>query len=711
MPDRPLPDRPPWLDPAVWTDGQRAAITSDAGAVILRGGLRSGKTTALIARTLRHARCADAEDAVYMITNTAVGAVRLRSMVGATDAGGGIEVRTVHELATQVLRALDASEDWTLSDSDTDRSRVRRILSDLGYRDLSDRPYDVWREIRQRRARGSHPPVPSSFPLTDDEVTEVMEMYCASMDRTRTLDPPGLLRRATDAMEENKRRPVRVRHLLIDDAENLSPVEVGFLRMLEADSVTVAMNPDASVMASLGADPSAVEEWMTDWPTAHEVDLARKKSRTPILEAAERVLTDAAGRDTGKGDGKADAIQMFTAPSATAERERVAQAIREVIDREEYAPGDVAVLAPTESLRDECAATLRGNDLPVDVLASPWHGQAAILDILSYLVVLLNPNDNAHLFRVINRPSRGIGRKTKERIRAYAAENNLSAWDAIERARSDGALTSRARRVLGRFRDLVEPLIGEARRASAEETARAVLAETELLTPVTRGRTREQIEREEQIERFLQTLPDAGDIEALRAFLDRVALGYAPGQPTGIRVATIRAARDTTVPVVFVVGLEEGELPAGHAVRRESLLAEERRRLAVAISRGTSTTVLSWSQSRGSGRREEPTSRSRFWSNVGSIPTYRPQTEDAEDYRTSLRSKQASSTSSPQPTEEDANAIRPGQRVRHAKLGSGVVDHVEQDEKQHVATVTFDKRGTKTLNLKYASLTILEDGG
>ncbi|NBC87716.1 MAG: hypothetical protein GVY25_16165 [Bacteroidetes bacterium] len=78
--------------------------------------------------------------------------------------------------------------------------------------------------------------------------------------------------------------------------------------------------------------------------------------------------------------------------------------------------------------------------------------------------------------------------------------------------------------------------------------------------------------------------------------------------------------------------------------------------------------------------------------------------EEADDYQTSLRAKQASSASSRRPTDEDANAIRPGQRVRHAKLGLGVVDQVKQDEKQHVATVTFDDRGTKTLNLKYASV-------
>jgi len=651
-----------------------------------------------------------------MIANTAVGAGRLRSMIGASDACGGVEVRTVHELATQVLRALDTSDDWTLSASDADRSRVRRILSELGYRDLSDRPYDVWREIRSRRSRGSHSPVPPSFPLTDEEMTEAMEMYRASLDRTRTLDPPGLLVRATDAlvratgeMEGNQRQPVLVRHLLIDDAENLSPVEVGFLRVLETDSVTVAMNPDASVMVSLGADPSAVEEWMTDRPTPQDIDLDSPESGTPILDTAQRVLRDAAGRDAGAGK-EAAAIQRFTAPSATAERERVAKAVREVIDREEYAPGDVAVLAPTASLRDECAATLREKGFPVDVLGSPWHGKEAILDILSYLFVLANPRDNAHLFRIINRPSRGIGRKTKERLRAYAEENNLTAWDAIERARSEGALSSRARRVLGRFLDRMEPLIEKARRVPAVETARAVLADTELLTPVTRGRTREQLEREAQIERFLYTLPDEGDIDALRAFLDRAALGYAPGQPDGIRVATNRDGRDITAPVVFVVGLEEGQLPAGHAVRRKSLLAEERRRLAVAISRGTSTTVLSWSQSRGTGRREEPTSRSRFWDNVGSIPTYRIVTAESDDYRTSLRAKQASSPSSRRPTDEDANAIRPGQRVRHAKLGCGVVDHIKQDEKQHVATVTFDERGTKTLNLKYASLTIVEDG-
>ncbi|PEN11164.1 hypothetical protein CRI94_16370 [Longibacter salinarum] len=708
-----MTDRLPLMDPSDWTDGQRAVVSSDARAVTIYGSLRSGKTTALMARAIRCARDIDPEETVYVFANTGTGAETRRSMIASHDAAADIVVSTVTAIAAHILRRL-GDDDWTLTHPEADQARVGRILEAMGYNDLSESPYDVWRELIVQAANGRDRTVPPSFPLTDEALAEVRTRYDATLDRTRTLDRARLVQRAVEHLERAGESPVRVSHILIDDAENLSPIEVLLLQALGPESVTAAVNPEACVMASLGADSTAVIDWFDSIDDHDRVWLAAAKHTTPILDAARRLIEEessSSDRATSRGsdtlpEGR---VEKFSAPSASAEQDRILGAMQERVEARDGGAVNVAVVAPNQSLRDEIADRCRDSDLAVEVLGRPWHGQETILDVLSYLFVLANPHDDPHLFRVINRPSRGIGRKTQARLREYAAGRDLSAWEAIDRARSEGALSSRARRVLGAFREMVEPLVQHARDASPADVARAVLSDTELLTPVTRGRTREQIEREERVEWFLQDLPASGDIDALRPFLDSIALGFSPTDRTAkIQIATLREVRDVTARLVFVFGLEEGRLPATHAVRRHAFIEQEKRRLAVAISRAESNTVLSWAKSRGTGRRQEPTTRSRFWDLLDPVPTCDGSWESGNDYRASLRTKQASSRASTRPTDEDAAAIEAGRRVEHPKLGAGTVQDVKMDGEKHVATVTFDDRGTKTLNLRYAPLTLLD---
>ena len=166
---------------------------------------------------------------------------------------------------------------------------------------------------------------------------------------------------------------------------------------------------------------------------------------------------------------------------------------------------------------------------------------------------------------------------------------------------------------------------------------------------------------------------------------------------------------------MIVAGLEEGVCPGGWAVRREDLLEDERQALARAMASARDTLLLTWAQSRGTGREEEPTTRSRFldalhhdgepvsWVEAVSLRSG----DDDSGYRTSLRAKQARSTAAAPPTDADIDQIAAGQRVRHPKLGDGTVTSVTIDNGRRIAEVSFDERGTKTLQLKYAPLDVL----
>jgi DNA helicase-2/ATP-dependent DNA helicase PcrA len=408
--------------------------------------------------------------------------------------------------------------------------------------------------------------------------------------------------------------------------------------------------------------------------------------------------------------GQDESITAFVADAGPTERARIANAVA----GNSVSPGRAAVLMPDDEQVSAVASACAERGVPVHVPGQPWHGNETLQDVLAYLFVIANPHDDVRLFRIINTPSRGIGRTTQARLRTFAAEHGLSAWEAIAAADEQKALTSRARRVLRGFRDVVEPLVERSEEATPAALTRALVADTELLTSVTRGQTREQIEREERVERFIQQMPEAEGRAALLRVLDDAALGHFGSEPgERVVVATPETAFDVHGSVVFVGGLNEGMWPAEHTVRSDALLQNERRRLAVAVARAQEQAVLSCARSRGTGRREEPAARSRFWGEIeqhrGELPDAdlgrdAPR-EDGRDYRTSLRAKQSDATAAPRPTDDEAAAIRPGQRVEHPKLGRGTVRDVEDDGTTRVAEVDFDGRGTKRLDLKYAPLT------
>ena len=445
-----------------------------------------------------------------------------------------------------------------------------------------------------------------------------------------------------------------------------------------------------------------------------------------------------AGADSGErsrpsGSGS---IQVATAPSGPQEAEQIARHVRQKVGEGAWDAAGITVCAGTARVRETLDAALREKGVCVRVPGRPFHNQIGPSDLLAYLHVLANPHDDVHLAQIINRPSRGIGRKTQARIEAYAAEHNLSVWDAIPHADDQNALTSRARRVLRDFWELMNPFVETLHDPTTQpnemrDIARNLIRTTEYLTNVTRGQTREQIEKEEQVERLLCLLPAAesprgtpGKLaarSALQRVLDRFALGLVDAADIDARMndavtlTSIREVRGVPSGVVIVAGLEEGVCPGGWAVRRKDLLEDERQALARAMASARDTLLLTWAQSRGDGREEEPTKRSRFldtlYDNEEPVPWVESVSlrsgDNAPGYRASLRAKHAQSTASAPPTDADIDQIAAGQRVRHPKLGDGTVESVTTDNGRRIAEVSFDDRGTKTLQLKYAPLDVL----
>ncbi len=723
---------------------------SETSALLVTGRIGSGKTTVLAYRAVAQSMHVveeakhDRKSAVRVVAASAERARVLAKMVQRVaeleETEPTVEVVTVPQWAAQVLRRERPDAHRSILRPEQSQRLVGDVLSSLGFKALGEAPFEVWREIHARGMRGEpgpgmdaeSPPLSPSFPLDADDFRAVRAAYDDRLRRAHTLDIPRLLQAALHTAP-----PGSVDTLLVDDQNDLTLLEWSFSCRIIARQRTVAGENGSGKMVSGATNISEYAEaiFPDGWPIQH-ITLSESFVPRVIARGVSEVSREALIAETASDPEMTGTVQVGVAASGAEEAKQIARRIRQKVDDGAWDPADVTVCAGTARVRETIGAALRGEGLQVRVPGRPFHHQKGPNDLLAYLHVLANPHDDCHLMQIINRPSRGIGPKTQARVEAYAAEYNLSVWDAIPHADENKALTSRARRVLGTFRDLLNPLVESLHDpatppATVRDIARDLIRKTEYLTNVTRGQTREQIEKEEQMERLLHQLPgsdfpaeeEAGStaIRALQRVLDRFSLGLVDAADVDSRTSgavTLSLIQDVCgVPsgVVIVAGLEEGVCPGGWAVRRQDLLEGERQALARAMASARETLLLTWAQSRGGGREEEPTTRSRFLealhengSPVSWVESVSLRSEDdASGYRASLRAQHARSTAAAPPTDADIGQIAAGQRVRHPKLGDGTVESVTTDNGRRIAEVSFDERGTKTLRLKYAPLDVL----
>ena len=723
---------------------------SDASALWVTGPIGSGKTTVLAHRAVAQSMHVGEEakhgrkSAVRIVAASAERARVLGETVERVaeleETEPTVEVVTVPQWAAQVLQRERPGARRSILCPEQAQQLVGEALSSLGFKDLGRAPFEVWREIHARGMRGEprpgmdaeSPPLSPSFPLDADDFRAVRAAYSDRLRRAHTLDIPRLLQAALHTAP-----PGSVDTLLVDDQNDLTLLEWSFSCRIIARQRTVAGENGSGKISSGATNISECAEaiFPDDGPIQH-ITLSKSFVPSVIARGVSEVSTETLVAETESDPEMTGTVQVTVAASGAEEAEQVARRIRQKVDEGAWDSADVTVCAGAARVRETIGAALREEGLQVRVPGRPFHHQAGPSDLLAYLHVLANPHDDIHLMQIINRPSRGIGRKTQARIRAYAADYGLSVWDAIPHADANNALTSRARRVLRDFRELLHPLVEMLHDPATppdevQDIARDLIHNTEYLTTVTRGQTREQIEKEEQVERLLRQLPRS-ETEAERQTdstaktdLDRVLGRFALGRvdaadvdsrmDQAVTLAPIRDVPGRPSAIVIVAGLEEGVCPGEWAVRRKGLLRDEQRALVRAMASARETLLLSWAQSRGTGREEEPTSRSRFLEGlheegepVSWVESVSLRSGDAASgYRASLRAKQSRSTAAAPPTDADMDQIAAGQRVRHAKLGDGTVMSVTTDNGRRIATVSFDERGTKTLQLKYAPLDVL----
>ena len=707
------------------TESQRKAALHRDGPLIVLAGPGSGKTRVITYRIAALIDSGIQPRNICAITFTNKAADQMRQRACELCGASASNISTFHSLCVRILRIYAGQagigSNFSVYDT-TDQKRCMRQAVKACDLDTSNFPpaklLGAVSSLKNRLV------TPEAFEEEADEfyarcLSRVYTKYQKMLDDQNGLDFDDLLMKTALLLEndEQVRNELneRFRYLLIDEYQDTNHAQYRIARSLASshDNICATGDPDQSIYRWRGADMRNIMAFEKDWPEAVTVKLEENFRSTPnILKAADRLIgvnTNRKKKSLIPVRGKGADIELTEYDSAPEEADGVADKIQELTQKGTDLK-DIAVFYRVNSQSRPLEEALIQRKIPYQIVRGiEFYSRKEIRDILAYMKVIVNPEDEVSLLRIINSPARGIGKTTISRVSAFAEQKGITFYDALKRVSEIDTLTKSPSakitvfvKMIERFRklsesnkpeegirDLFEKVFTETgmeqdlkNTDSGESTALDNV--NELINAVARYDSQSE---EPTLIEFLQQISLYSDTDSYDASVQRVAL------------MTLHAAKGLEFENVFITGLEEGLLPHERSCGDDREIEEERRLMFVGITRAKSSLYLSYARYRTIRGLMMRTVASQFISEAGlKLPRSNQGGFEIQDVPASSGADQHD------PYSQLTPGFRPNQSVYHKKFGSGRVKEFIDMGENSVVVVKFNTGTTKSLMLKYARL-------
>jgi DNA helicase-2/ATP-dependent DNA helicase PcrA len=727
---------------------QKEAVLHPGGPLLILAGAGSGKTRVITYRITELLRRGVWPERILAVTFTNKAAGEMRERIEKLTGGRarGMWVGTFHATSARLLRMyaekVGLGRDFVIFDDNDQRTLVARVLKDLGIADRFATPRAMLSAIDGAKNRGESAADFAGHDYFSDLVARVYPVYQERLTRANGVDFGDLLLKTLDLCRDadvGKRLADRFDHVLVDEFQDTNRVQYDLVNHLSSrlGNLCVVGDDDQSIYSWRGADVRNILDFDRDHAGTHTVKLEENyRSTQLILDAANAVIARNLERKqkrlyTSKGEG--ELLLYHTAEDERSEAQFVVRAISKLTLDDGRVPSDFAVFYRTHAQSRALEEALLAADMPYAVIGGiRFYDRAEVKDLLAYLRVLANPADEVSLERIINKPTRGIGESTYERVVARARADDTTVWNAMESLfrNGDSEIGPSPRKKLAAFVEVMNDLRSEfvTHAGSLGTLADAVLERTAYVERLSADGSHESQERIENLLELTGSIKDyEGDVTAregapptIHDYLEQVSLvAPADAAQKGVTLMTVHAAKGLEFPIVFVTGLEDGVFPSLRNGEDEDALAEERRLAYVAITRAEERLFLTNARHRRLfGQDARPFVESRFLADIPdhtiarpvSQPKPRPQWMDRPREVPSTRTIERDSGIS---VEYDTDAagydelestFRLGQRVRHPKFGEGEVRGFTGTGGDLKLTVYFPKVGPKTIIARFVEL-------
>ncbi|GAB4100634.1 DNA helicase PcrA [Sinomonas halotolerans] len=770
---------------------QLEAVTHAGSPLLIVAGAGSGKTRVLshrIAYLLATRRAHHGEILAITFTNKAAAEMRERIEALVGDRAQRMWISTFHSSCVRILRREASSVGLNSNFSIYDSADSLRLIT-LVHKGLELDPKKVAPKAVQHKISALKNELIDAEDFAaranfndpfEAGVAEVYKGYAERLRQANAMDFDDLIAqtvymfRAFPAVAENYRR--RFRHVLVDEYQDTNHAQYALVREIvgagdgseagagvEPAELTVVGDSDQSIYAFRGADIRNIVEFEKDYPDARTIKLEQNyRSTQTILSAANAVIARNPNRPekrlwTAEGDG--ERIIGYAGENEHEEARFIAGEIDRLTDAGAFRPGDVAVFYRTNAQSRSLEEILMRVGLPYKVVGGTrFYERKEVKDALAYLRVLVNPDDDVNLRRILNEPKRGIGERAEGTIAALAERDRIPFMAAMRRADEAPGMATRSVNAVRTFVKLLDDLTAVAEGSGAAASLEAVLEQTGYLAAL---RTSTDPQDESRVENLAELVAVVREYErenpegSLEAFLEQVSLvadaDQIPDTPDGasqaevdaavaeakrqgvVTLMTLHTAKGLEFPVVFLTGMEHGVFPHRRSATDPDELAEERRLAYVGLTRARKRLYVTRSEVRSLWGQSEYYPASQF---LGEIPaelidwkregSKRPPAVGTAGDRFSRfggdsryggsswgsgtsRNAQFATISPAQKAnrvqpQKEVIAVEPGDTVNHTAFGEGTVIGVEGAGDKTVAKVRFDI-GEKRLLLRYAPLT------
>ena len=705
---------------------QLTAVNCDEGNKLVLAGAGSGKTRVLtyrVAKLIKDFNIRPSDILALTFTNKASREMKERIESLLRISSQGLWFGTFHGICRRILKIhwkeAELSERFTILDSQDQLRLVKRIIKT---NNLDEKLYDaksIQSFINRKKDNGIRSNQTSE---KDDEVyILVYKEYESILKQTFSVDFADLILKTYELLLKYENilsyYVKRFKHIMVDEFQDTNLLQFKLLKLLNNNtgSMYAVGDDDQSIYGWRGALSKNIKNFTDQFIDVEIFKLEQNyRSTDKILKVANSLIThnkNRLGKELWTNTSRGEQVKIFEAYNNDEESSFIVDKIKMLV-RDGYKKSEIAILYRNNFLSRRLEEELNGRGIPYIIYGGfRFFERAEIKDMIAYLRIVVNPDDDAAFERTINNPPRGIGQKTIDIIRGLAKESNLSLWKTIKlfQDKETKDITTRVKTSLLNYIRIIEDIASDINDLSLDEILIRIYKDSKLKTYFSEQKGEESISKQENIEElfvtaenFIRNNIDSENI--VDEFLDNAALEAGDYQSKldedPVQLMTIHSAKGLEFPVVFLTGLEEGIFPNENRKSGNDFLEEERRLCYVAITRAMKLLYITYANARylhGSYNYLMP---SRF---ISEIPSELLDSVKSDSYQHKKNKKISSFKSQT----NNSSGLKVGQRVKHQKFGNGVVLSYEGEDDNLKLYINFEDYGSKWLVLTYAHLEFL----
>lgn len=775
---------------------QREAVLHTEGPLMIVAGAGSGKTKVLTTR-IAHLM-ANGVDAfnILALTFTNKAAKEMKERIGhilGNSESRNLYIGTFHSVFARVLRGeahrLGYPNSFTIYDTDDAKSVVKTVINELNLDDKHYKPNTVYNRISSaKNALVGPEEYKTDYYIQQEDVrsnrpaiAQVYAGYAARCFKNGAMDFDDLLFNMYKLLqlypEALLKYQTKFRYILIDEYQDTNPAQYEIIKLLAAqhENICVVGDDAQSIYSFRGATIQNILQFQKDYEDVAVIKLEQNyRSTQSILNVANEVISNNKGqipKALWTENVTGDKIKLVRTNTDNEEGKYVTDSIQEQKLRNHYRNKDFAILYRTNAQSRAFEESLRRMGIAYIIYGGiSFYQRKEIKDLVAYLRIIVNPQDEESLKRIINYPVRGIGKTSIDKAVLLSNQQNISMWNVLENAKQYGFKGSSLENIEN-FVLMIKSFHSMLQNRNAYEVAVHAGKQTNIVKELFSDKTNEGVARYENIQELLNSIKEwietplneedgeVGD-KSLGAYLQQITLltdqDKKDENADVVKLMTIHAAKGLEFPCVFVAGLEEMLFPNGLSVNTREELEEERRLFYVAITRAKSRLWLTHAGSRYRFGSLVQNEASRFLSElpqefldksfaggglhnqsrggftgtsaydrmnrgfnneyndfpVHQTPNSKPQTPSKNTGTTPQinlpKHQPVIHTPSADFTASDTRDLQEGQKVEHQKFGFGQIVKIEGSAHNPIATINFNLNGEKKIMLNYARLRIAE---